>query len=250
MVGLVGGGGLVVGVLAGCGSADAEEAPVESRTFPLTGKTLTIDSKNSAIDVVPADVKDVRVTRRVDGWVFLGSGPDTSWRMADGKLTLRVDCDAVASDCEARHSVKVPRDVTVRVENDNGGVTASGFTTPLRIASDNGGVTVRDTTGPLDLRSDNGAVTTEDVAARTVKAESDNGSVRVGLRAGFLPERVEAVSDNGDVRIGLPRAGAPYAVKATSGNGSVQVGVPQDDGSRRVVTARSDNGDVRVRTAE
>ncbi|MFI2367441.1 hypothetical protein [Streptomyces sp. NPDC018833] len=81
---------------------------------------------------MPADIEDVQVTRQVDGWVVLGSGPEASWGMRDGTLTPEVTCEAVASDCAARHTVKVPRDVAVTVVDDNGSVTAEGFTAPWR----------------------------------------------------------------------------------------------------------------------
>lgn len=243
----LGGGAVLVLGLSGCGSADAGDAPVERRDFAFSGRTLTIDSDNSAIELVPADIKDVQVTRQVDGWVFLGDGPEPTWRMKDGTLTLRVKCDAVAADCEARHTIKVPRGLAVTVEDDNGGVTAAGFDAALTIRSDNGEVTVRDSSGPLQIDSDNGEVVTEGISARTVRATSENGAVRLGLVA--VPERVETTSDNGSVAIELPRSGAPYAVTATSANGDVDVDVATDKSSSHVVKARSDNGKVTVRSA-
>ncbi|MFE7136101.1 DUF4097 family beta strand repeat-containing protein [Streptomyces sp. NPDC057638] len=249
------GGGVLMGVVAGCGGTDLDSAPVERKTFALKGEVLTVDSDNSVLKIVPADVKDVEVARQVDGWVFLGGGPDASWRMTDdGKLKLRFDCDALASDCQARHTIKVPRGVEVKVRNDNGQVTASGFTAPLEIKTENGDVSVRNTTGPLTLRSDNGDVVAKAITAPTLTAHSTNSSVRIEVKAdaaaGAVPERVEASSDNGGVTVRLPRAGAPYAVKASSGNGRVDVDVPVDKDSARVVSARSDNGHVRVRGAE
>ncbi|MEU5398889.1 DUF4097 family beta strand repeat-containing protein [Streptomyces sp. NPDC005963] len=235
--------------LVGCGSADVDGAPVERKSFPLSGKTLTIDSDNSSIEVVADDVKDVEVTRQVDGWVFIGSGPEPTWKMADGRLSLRLDCDAVASDCQARHTIKVPRGVAVTVDDDNGGVTASGFTTRLKINSDNGDVTVRDSSGDLTLKSDNGTVSAKGVSAKRIKAESDNGAVRVTLADGVVPERLEAVCNNGNIDVALPRNGAPYAVEAKADNGSTRVDVPTDAGSARVVKARSDNGSVKIRLA-
>lgn len=243
----VGGVVLVAGAVSGCGSSGVEDAPVESKAFPFSGKTLTIASDNSSLEILAADVSDVEVTRQVDGWVMFGSGPEKAWGMKDGKLTLKVDCDGLAANCEGRHTIKVPRGVAVTVEDGNGGVSASGFTTALKIDSDNGKVAVRDSSGPLDLRTDNGGVVTERVTSTTVKAVSDNGRVRLRLDA--VPDRVEAFSDNGQVEIDLPAEGAPYAVTAKSDNGDVDVSVPRDEDSARVVTARSDNGKVVVRTA-
>lgn len=246
-LGVGGGVGVLVLVLGGCGSADVDDAPVEKKAFPLSGKTLTIDNDDSAVELVAADVKDVEVTRRVDGWVFMGSGPEATWKMKDGKLTLRMKCSAVASDCEARHTVKVPRDVTVTVENDNGAVTATGLRTPLKVRSDNGKIDVRNSSGALDLGSDNGKVVTQRVTAKSVRAHSGNGKVEIGL--GAVPDKVDAGSDNGQILIELPGAGAPYAVTAKSDNGKVDVDVPTDKSSSHVVTAESDNGKVTVRSA-
>ncbi|MFJ8075139.1 DUF4097 family beta strand repeat-containing protein [Streptomyces sp. NPDC096176] len=232
---------------AGCGSADASGAPVEEKSFRLSGKTLTIDSDNSDITLVPADVEEVEVTRQVDGWVFLGEGPEAVWKMEGATLTLKVDCDAVAGDCVARHTVKVPRGTAVTVEDDNGKVTASGFDTALKLRSDNGAIEVTDSSGPLRLDSENGSVVAQRVTGKSVVATSDNGSVR--LEPAGVPDRVEAVSDNGWIEIALPGAGAPYAVAAESDNGDVDVTVPTDDGSRHIVKARSDNGKIVVCSA-
>ncbi|MFB6980172.1 DUF4097 family beta strand repeat-containing protein [Streptomyces scopuliridis] len=242
-----GGAVLIALAVSGCGGADVSDAPVESTSFPFTGKTLTVDTGNAAVELVPADVKDVEVTRQVDGWVFLGSGPDASWKMTDSTLTLKVKCRAVASNCESLHKVKVPRGVAVTLKGDNGRVTATGFTTALKLTSDNGALTVRDSSGPLDLESDNGRITTEDVSARTVTARSGNGAIRLGLTA--VPDSVDTTTDNGLIDIDLPGSDTSYAVTTSTDNGSVDVGVPTDKSSAHVVTARTSNGKITVKSA-
>jgi DUF4097 and DUF4098 domain-containing protein YvlB len=246
---MAGGAGALVMVLSGCGSAEADEAPVERKSFAFSGQTLDIDSDNYRLEIVPADVKAVEVTRQVDGWVVLGSGPEKSWKLEDGRLVLKVECDAVVSNCEGKATVKVPRGVTVSVDSDNGDVRASGFSTPLRIGSQNGDITVRETTGTLDLSSDNGSVNTRGVTAATLKARTNNGDVRVGLRAGTAADLIESRSDNGSVTVELPNDGGPYAVEADTKNGEAKVSVQHDPASKRVVNARSNNGDVTVRPA-
>ncbi|MEV0096914.1 DUF4097 family beta strand repeat-containing protein [Streptomyces sp. NPDC050738] len=242
-----GGAVLVSFALTGCG-ADAGDAKAEHKSFAFSGKTLTIVSDDSQIELVPADVKDVEVTRRVDGWVFMGTGPEAKWSMKDGTLKLRVKCDAVASSCEARHEVKVPRGVTVTVQADNGAVTATGFSTSLKLRSDNGRVTVRDSSGPLDLNSDNGKVEGEGITSKSVVADSNNGSVRLTLAS--VPDRVETSSNNGAVEIALPGgSGVTYQVSTKTSNGDVHVDVPRSDTSAHVVRATSDNGEVTVRSA-
>ncbi|WP_405853390.1 DUF4097 domain-containing protein [Streptomyces sp. NBC_00090] len=244
---LAAGGALVAALsLSACGVADAEEAPVERKTFAFDGDSLTIDSDNSRLVITPADVEDVLVERQVDGWVFMGSGPEARWKLADGRLTLRVDCDGIASSCGAVHRIQVPRDVAVTVADDNGDVTAEGFTTPLKVRSDNGDIRVTRSTAALDLGSENGDLTVEGgTTAPEVLARSDNGDVRITL--GAVPRRVDVVTDNGDVTVTLPTA--EYEATGASDNGDVRVDVPRRDGSEHTVSARSDNGDVIVRTA-
>ncbi|WP_411078835.1 DUF4097 family beta strand repeat-containing protein [Streptomyces sp. cmx-18-6] len=244
----VGGGAMVLALaLSGCGSADVDDAPVERKSFALGGKTLTIDAEDSTVSLIPADVDQVEVERRVDGWVVLGSGPDPVWTMKDDTLTLRVKCTGVINDCGARHEVKVPRGVTVKADAENGQVTATGFDTPLWLSAANGDIVVRDSGGPLDLRSANGSVLAEQVGAKSVVARADNGEIRLGFSG--VPDLVDTVSDNGSIVIDLPQGGQKYAVNASADNGEVSVGVPRSESSTHVVKARSDNGEVKVQSA-
>ncbi|MEU2072609.1 DUF4097 family beta strand repeat-containing protein [Streptomyces sp. NPDC013489] len=244
---LLASGGVLVASLAlvGCGS-DVEGAPVERKTFAFAGDALTVDSDNSELVITPADIDDVRVERQVDGWVFMGSGPDPEWKLVDGKLPLRVNCNGVSSNCDALHRIQVPRDVAVTVDNDNGRVTADGFATPMKVRSDNGDVRVREAGGPLDIGTENGDVTVDPGAtAPEVVARSDNGDVRIAL--GTVPRRVDVVTDNGDVHVSVPTA--EYEVTGASDNGDVRIDVPRRDKSGHSVNVRSDNGDVSVLTA-
>lgn len=242
---------LLMVTLSGCGGSgsadDLEDAPVEHKSFAFSGKTLHIDAGDSAVELVSADVEDVEVTRRVDGWVVLGSGPNPVWKMDGDTLTLRVKCEAMISDCSSLHQVKVPRGVALDVDADNGRVSASGFDTRLELGSDNGRVVVRDSSGALDLRSNNGAVVAERVSAKSVEARSDNGSVELAFTG--VPDLVDTVSSNGRIVVELPKGERAYAVAAESDNGAVSVRVPRSDSSTHVVKARSSNGEVTVRSA-
>ncbi|MEV8564490.1 DUF4097 family beta strand repeat-containing protein [Streptomyces sp. NPDC051322] len=214
----------------------------------MSGKTLTVDSDNSSVELVPADVKSVEVTRRVDGWVFMGNGPDSSWSMKNDELTLRLKCSGVSSDCEARHQIKVPRGVKVVVKDGNGSIAATGFDTPLDLWSGNGKVVVRDSSGALKMGSGNGAIVADNVSSRKVTANSGNGEVRLTLAV--APDRVEVISDNGAVEIALPtKPGLDYRVDARTSHGNDKVSVPKNDASSHLVRARSENGEVTVRSA-
>ncbi|MEE1939776.1 DUF4097 family beta strand repeat-containing protein [Streptomyces sp. TRM 70361] len=239
----------VTAAAAGC--ADAGDAEPEHRTFALgnpekaekaveAGKPLVVDT-NGDLELVAADRSDVRVTRWFAGYAYGGS-TGAKWSLKDGTLTLRTACKGPAN-CDIRHRVELPEGLALRVENDNGDVTARGFRGALGVVSDNGDVRVRDSSGPLDLFSDNGSVRATGVGSRRVSAKSDNGGIELALAR--VPDRVAARSDNGDVTVELPRAA--YRVDATSGDGDTEVAVDRDRAGKRVVSAHSDNGDVTVR---
>ncbi|MFD7012947.1 DUF4097 family beta strand repeat-containing protein [Streptomyces sp. NPDC059928] len=238
------GAGLLAFALTGCGSADAADAPVEHKDFPFAGKTLTIEADDSTVVVTPADVPDVEVARQVNGWAAFGSGPDASWGLKNGTLSLTVKCDGLISNCGARHEVKVPRGVAVTVTSDDGRVEAAGFATPLKITSDNGRVSVKDSSGPLDLTAQDGRIEGEGISSKTVRAGSDNG--RVELTFAVVPDSVQATSDDGRVDLSVPKG--TYKVDARADNGRVGVAVDRSDSSTHVLTARSDNGRVTVRS--
>ncbi|MFF9347354.1 DUF4097 family beta strand repeat-containing protein [Streptomyces sp. NPDC014734] len=241
-------GAVILGaVLTGCGSTDPGDAPAEHKSFALSGRTLTVESGNTALEIEPADVRKVEVTRRVDGWVVAGNGPDPQWGMEDGTLTLKVKCRALISDCAARHQVKVPRGVAVVIKNGNGKVTASGFDTSLTLNNRNGGVTVRNSSGKLALETHNGAITAEGISAKSVSARSENGSMRLDFSS--VPDLVETRAHNGSTVIGLPNGSTTYAVSAAARNGHVSVEAPRSDDSPHVVKASSNNGRITVRSA-
>ncbi|CAM5372121.1 hypothetical protein GCM10010329_15400 [Streptomyces spiroverticillatus] len=241
----LGGAALVALAVTGCGSADASDAPVEKKSFAFSGKALTISADNSLLTLVPADVKQIEVERQVDGWVMFGSGPDPVWELTGDTLKLKVECTGISAECSARHSVKIPRGTAVTVDNDNGRVEATGFTTDLKVKSDNGEIDLKNMSGKLDLESDNGWISGADISAKNVTAKSDNGEVKLAFTA--VPDLVDGRSNNGAVRLTLPKAA--YQVDARSNNGHVRADVEKADNSTHVVKARSDNGEVTLQSA-
>ncbi|MFV0136245.1 DUF4097 family beta strand repeat-containing protein [Streptomyces sp. HMX87] len=238
---------VLVAGLSACSSASEDKDP-EHRSFALQGRTLTVDSDDSALEIVAVAVDGdeagrIAVTRWWQGSVAFGDEPEVTWRMDGDRLVLRVNCSGVVADCAAKHRIEVPRGIAVEVESDDGSVRARGLRSALAVRTKDGSVRVTDSTGPLELRSDDGSVRAE-VSSRTVRAHTEDGSVR--LRLGAVPDLVEARSEDGSVDVSVPRA--TYRVTAETEDGSVDVSVPRDDASSRVVDARSGDGGVRVRT--
>ncbi|MDX6363003.1 MAG: hypothetical protein QOC85_2013 [Streptomyces sp.] len=238
----------LVATATACGANAGDDKDPDHRSFALQGRTLTIDSDDSALDLVVADsaaADKVEVTRWFKGHVVVGGDPRATWSMKDDRLVLRMKCSGVVSDCAARHRIEVPRGVAVTVKDSDGRVTAQGFKEALAIRTSDGAVRVTESSGPLDLVTDDGSVTALGVGSRRVKANTQDGSVRLEL--GVVPDLVESRSKDGSITIGLPHD--TYRVTTETGDGAVRVSVPRNDSSSHVVSARTDDGKVTVRTA-
>lgn len=256
---------VLVAGLSACGASAGDDKEPERRSFALQGRTLTVDSDDSALEIVAADGNPrgkIQVTRWFQGSVVLGKDPDVTWTMKDDRLVLRLECSGFVADCSAKHRIEVPRGITVNVRDGDGGVRARGFRDPLAIRTGDGSVRVSDSTGPVELRTGDGSIRVSgatgplrmrtgdgsiraDVSSRDVRTHTGDGSVRLEL--GVVPDRVDSRSGDGSVTIDLPRA--TYRVTTETGDGGVDVSVPRDESSAHVVSARTGDGKVTVRTA-
>ncbi|MEU9349639.1 DUF4097 family beta strand repeat-containing protein [Streptomyces griseoloalbus] len=238
---------VLVAGLSACGASAADDDDPDRRSFDLPGSTLTIDSDDSALEIVAADGNpsgEVQVTRWFQGTVAMGKDPEVTWTMDGDRLVLREKCSGVVADCSTKHRIEVPRGVTVTVEEKDGSVRARGFRDALSIRTTDGSVHVTDSTGPLELRTGDGSVRAE-VSSRTVRTHSGDGSVRLEL--GAVPDLVESRSGDGSLTIELPRAA--YHVDTETGDGAEDVSVPRDDSSSHLVNVRTGDGELTVRTA-
>ncbi|MDT6982022.1 DUF4097 family beta strand repeat-containing protein [Streptomyces lusitanus] len=242
------GAAVVLGAaLSACGTSAADDDEPDQRTFELPGARLTVDSDESALEIVASDDQpdgEIAVTRWFEGTVALGSDPEVTWSLDGDRLVLREHCSGVVADCSSKHRIVVPRGVAVTVESGDGSVRADGFRDALTIRTKDGSVRVGDTSGPLELRSGDGSVRAE-VSSRTVRVHSGDGSVHLVLTA--VPDRVDSRSGDGSTTIDLPRGA--YRVDASTGDGAEDVSVPRDDSSPHEVTARTGDGKLTVRTA-
>ncbi|MEV3853244.1 DUF4097 family beta strand repeat-containing protein [Streptomyces sp. NPDC050095] len=240
----------VAATVTACGADASDDAHPDHRSFALQGRTLTVDSDDSALELVPGDGDQVKVTRWFQGSTVVGSDPKATWAwQADGtgsRLTLRMHCRGIVTDCSARHRVEVPRGVAVVVKDGDGSVRASGFEKGLDITTSDGSVHVENVTGPLRLHSADGSVHASGVDARQVSVRTSDGSADIALRT--VPDRVDVRSADGSLTLTVPGA-TTYRVTAGSADGSVHVSVPRDTRSPHVISARTQDGKVTLRTA-
>ncbi|TDC18712.1 hypothetical protein E1265_24885 [Streptomyces sp. 8K308] len=252
-------------VLSGCLVEETHDGSPEERSFALAGDRLTVDTDNSQIMLVPDGslAGETVVTRTFEARRVTGT-TSVEWSMADDTLRLRVVCQGIVVECDARHEIRVPSGVAVILDGRNGGVEASGFDTALDLTTRNGGITVRDASAPLALDTRNGRITVENASAplsletrngritatgptsSEIVARTHNGGMSLTLDA--APERVETSSDNGGTTVEVPDDGTAYRVTTESHNGDVDVDVARDDAAPAVIEARSDNGGITLRT--
>lgn len=243
----------VATVVGGCAGDAKEDKHPDHRSFALEGRTLTVDSDDSALDLVPTDGDKVRVTRWFKGKVVLGGDPRVTWKMEDDRLTLRVKCNGVVADCSARHRIEVPRGIAVHVRDGDGRVTAKGFHSGLKLRTSDGSIRVEDSSGPLELQTGDGSVHATGVSSKQIKARTADGSLQLDLAT--APDLVDTHTGDGSTTITLPRDGADgsgltYKVTAKTGDGGIDIHVPRDDDSRHLVSATAGDGSVTVRNAD
>lgn len=232
-----------------CGADASDDDHPDHRAFALQGRTLTVDSDDAALELVPGDSDKVEVTRWFKGSTVIGSDPKVTWRWQadEDRLTLRLHCSGFIADCSARHRVEVPRGVAVVVRNDDGRVRASGFDQGLDIATKDGSVRVENVSGPLRLRGDDGSLRASGVDARQVSLHTKDGSAHLALRT--APDRLDATSDDGSLTVELPGS-ATYRVDTHTDDGRVDVSVPRDAASAHRITARTQDARITLRTAD
>ncbi|MFF3036326.1 DUF4097 family beta strand repeat-containing protein [Streptomyces rubiginosohelvolus] len=204
--------------------ADQANTAPESKSFAFSGDSLTVKSTSADLDLIAADVDDIEVERRVSG-TKIGGEIDAGWQYEDGVLTLSVDCDGVSVNCDAKYTVKVPRDVAVTAEYGNSAVQVSNL----------GGAA-------LHLEGRDGTVQGDGITAASVSVVSRNGDTDLDLTS--VPDRVDVQSQDGNVQLGLPASA--YAVRTAAKKGDVTVDVADDSTSSHRVNVQTRNGDIDI----
>ena len=234
---------IVLVSLAGCG-ASADDARSERRGFGPVGDRLTIVKDQGDLDIRPADVDEVQITRRLDRWALIGGDPTATWKLTGDRLTLATDCGTLVGGCQVRYQVLVPRSLALSIEGDNGTISVTGPSTALSIRTTNGAITVTGATGPLDLRTESGELRSSATRSERVSATSQNG--RVALAFAAAPQQVAARTENAEVNITVPRTA--YKITTATDSGDVHANLPEDAAAPRSITARTDSGAITLTT--
>lgn len=228
----------VVGVLA------HEERDETVRIADDGIAVLDVGSDGGSIEIVGADVDDVRIEARVsDGLV----PTRFTHEVVGDRLQVRVRCRLALEDywCRAHLRIVIPRDLEVEVRSSEDSVDLRGLAGRVDAESTNGSVEAEALSGATRLHSSNGSVRASRLRTGSLQADTENGSVRVEFAR--PPSSVIARSTNGSVDVAVPRGDEAYAVDVDSTNGSTRNLVRSDPDSDRRIVATTSNGRVTVR---
>lgn len=225
---------------AGCTSLSAGATSQDSRDFTFSGRTLTIDARELNLTLVPGSAGKVSVRRRLAGSAVNGS---SSWSLKNATLRLRTECSGLVLECESEHTVRVPKNVALKIDASGGAVRIEGLTGDVNaVLRNDGSLRVIGPKGTLRLRNHGGRIVVEDATSTDVRADtSADGTIRLGFAA--APDRVEAHA-SGSVSITLPAGPETYRVDAAGARG-----LPSDPDSDRVIIATAADGTVSLRKA-
>jgi len=222
---LIGGALLVTALGAGLGAVNFAMDDSKINAYAMSGKVheIVVKTDSGNVDLAPgAGAVNVRETQH-----FVSEKPTLDRTLKDGVLTIDSHCATLVLRCYSDLRVTVPAGVKVTVDADSGDVRSDwAKVREARVHSDSGNI---------DLR----------LAGRQsrVWAHTDSGDVKTTVRS----EALDAQTDSGDVSVYVPRG--DYAVDATTESGDVDVaGISRNDHAENSIKARSDSGDVTVRS--
>jgi DUF4097 and DUF4098 domain-containing protein YvlB len=225
----------------------AHEERTERFTVPATTvDRLLVENDSGSVTIVGTDTDEIRVEAEVSDGLR-----DTGFRreVVGSTLELHGSCPAFGSMwCRVTYRIEVPRDLTIEVDSDDGGVDVSDLDGDLRVESDNGSIELADISGMITVDSDNGRISGRNLTSAVTDAGSSNG--RIELSYSEPPDTVTASGDNGSIEVAVPEIDSGYHITADSANGGDDIVVNNNPESPHKITLETDNGSITVLYAE
>jgi hypothetical protein len=243
---LVAVGVVLIGARAAVGAATLTDDHGHA-SYPFNGDRLVIvgNGSTSSLHITAGQPGRIEVDRLVFHDI---QRPPVTQRMDGDRLQLGIRCpNFVVVRCEARYDLKIPAAVNLQIDNLDGDIRVSGITGTMDLRSDSGGINLQGGSGSVRLHNNDGAIRATGLAATTVDASSDSGSIRIDLTV--IPQRLTARSNDGAIRLQVPAGPTAYHVDASSRDGRVTVDVPRDDDSPRRISATTDSASVTISRA-
>ncbi len=100
--------------------------------------------------------------------------------------------------------VKAPRNATVSLSANNGGISLRKFTGTAQASTTNGGISLNQSSGTLNVEAQNGGISIKDCSG-DVSANVQNGGLSITLPEKWDGKGMEAHTHNGGMSISVPR---------------------------------------------
>lgn len=121
-------------------------------------------------------------------------------------------------------NVKVPIDMKIMIDSDNGAIKIQNVAGDIDIESDNAAVELIDVSGNIKIDSDNGAIRLTSPSTGNLSLESDNGLIDVSLSK-LAGDSYNIRTDNGMIHLTLSQDIA-VDLEVTVNNGKVESSFP------------------------
>lgn len=203
---------------------------------------LDVKVGNGTLALANATGADVVVERKV---AYLLRGPSLTQEVKGDTLVVRQNCSGFhIGQCDTSYSILVPPLVETVIVSDGGKVDLNGTQGTMSVKTSGGEINADKTFGDLDFTTDNGNVKGSDLSSLRTKAKTKGGKIELTLAV--APTNLEVRSSDGNVFVQVPDENTAYKVDAGSTNNESSIGLNNDTGSPRLITARSDNGKVKL----
>lgn len=193
------------------------------------------------VEVVPGEARRLAVRRATSRGVRLDE------HVRAPVIRLEASCRRfILVPCYADYSLEAPPDAQVRVRASEGSVRFDGaLGGALRADTESGDVHLGHLGGPVTVRTTSGSVRGDDVAVPSLDAATESGDITLTMTHP-APDVLVLVTTSGSIDVVVPDG--TYRID-TQTSGTVEVDVPTHPEAERVITARSESGHIRFRTA-
>ncbi len=214
--------------LSGC-HVDVGQPQHRTNTYSISPPVRTLVVNGQVGDVnVTGGTGRVSVTERIS---YRHKVPHTTHAVRAGTLTLNSNCP-VKQTCSVEYRLRVPPDITVRVNDSVGNIRLATLTGQVIAHTNAGGIDLRSLSGTVHVADHAGSINGSRVSSATATLSTNVGSIDIAFST--APATLVATVSVGSITLRLPR-GVPYAVHTSTTVGSTHVTVPRARSSDRAV---------------
>jgi DUF4097 and DUF4098 domain-containing protein YvlB len=237
--------GLPKHLLDGIRWSDRAEAVETLHIDAPIGGAIRVRNANGRTRISGDDRSDIEVTAHKAARAE--SSQAAQEMLNEIRLVLRESPDGLELEVEvprrsSRHGsanlcIRLPRQLQVAIDAENGRVDVEGIRGAVRARSSNGCAIVMNVVGDVEVSTTNARVCCSGISGR-LTARSSNGKIEIEQHQGS----VDASTSNGLIRAALTQLGRGGIQLATS-NGGIVLDLP--DAIDADVDMRADNGTIR-----